>query len=105
MAKYGDGWMVNTLDLRLISEGVVRLKSAFAAHGRDPDSLKVHAEFDPIYKDGGAIDFDRMFDRAPAMIDAGITTLSITPGRYCKNIDEVEALFDRVVALKASLNG
>ena len=76
VADLCDGWETGPDDsksLDKLKEGVMIHRRAFAAAGRDPQSLIIKSHLFPKRTEQGAIDWNETFANVPAMLDAGVT--------------------------------
>jgi probable F420-dependent oxidoreductase len=104
IARVGDGWAVNPVNLGEFAERTAALKRITAAHGRDPESLEIEVQFAPIRKSDGSIDYAASAAAAQEWAKAGATTLSPLLIAFCNKDSEIDGLLDWVGELKAKLS-
>jgi probable F420-dependent oxidoreductase len=102
IAQVADGWAVNPADLGSFREHVVALRKAFAAQGRDPDTLEVHVGPGAVRGADGALDFAATKASALTWADAGATTLSFRAADFCRSAQDVDRFFDFLADVKKS---
>jgi alkanesulfonate monooxygenase SsuD/methylene tetrahydromethanopterin reductase-like flavin-dependent oxidoreductase (luciferase family) len=90
IARVGDGWAVNPVNLGEFAERAAALKRIVAAHGRDPEALEIEVQFAPIRNADGAIDYAACEQAAQAWAEAGATTLSPLLITFCKTAAEID---------------
>lgn len=76
LVAWGDGWIpiMDATDDDL-ARGVERLREAFAAAGREPDTLQVRGRLPVVRDDHRRIDIDATMEGVPAVLAAGATDL------------------------------
>jgi len=73
IVRFGSGWIPWGPDAADPAEGLIRVREALAAAGRDATSFQVTAQL-PIHKDAsGRLDLPRSLEPVPALQAAGIT--------------------------------
>lgn len=99
LARVGDGWTVNPADLPDFPAALARLRAAFEAHGRDPDSLEVQVSLGMARTKSGELDLDRTAASVSRRFEEGATTVVLRPTAYLGSADGV----DEVIAWMAGL--
>lgn len=99
IAEFGDGWAPITSDPAEIAEGVAAIRAAFAAAGRDPDSLQVRAGV-PLKSSAGKPDWSATIAGLDAAREAGVTMLQVMPGQWCSDAGELPQFYERLASLK-----
>jgi len=100
IAELGDGWLSMEPDPDLLGKQVATLRTAIAAHGRDPGSVKIRARPGIIRDSGGKADLDATLAQIPAFVAAGAETLQFSPFAYCADPGDFERVIRRIVAAK-----
>ena len=100
MAQHGDGWIPINTRPDFIRAGVDKLKKAFEAAGRDPDSLRVRGQLTTVYKDGRG-DLEATLENLSASVDAGLNELEFFPASFIEGAEQLEPFLERLVALKS----
>jgi len=103
IARVGDGWAVNPVDLPTFAERVAALRRIVAAHGRDPEMLEIEVQFAPVRHANGAIDLEATSDSAAQWAAAGATTLTPLLISWCQAAGEVDGLLEWSLRLKERL--
>lgn len=103
IARVGDGWAVNPVDLPTFAERVAALRRIVAAHGRDPATLEIEAQFAPVRNSDGTIDYAATEASAKDWAAAGATTLSPLLISFCQSADEIDRFLDWALQLKQRL--
>ena len=73
IARFGSGWIPWGDDARNPAAGLVRVREALSAAGRDSAGFQVTASLPRVKTDAGAFDLERTMDGVPALVEAGIT--------------------------------
>jgi hypothetical protein len=55
------------------------MRQALSAAGRDPSELRISGMLHPVLDDKGSIDLDETVRRAPALVEAGVTDIVLSP--------------------------
>lgn len=97
IATLGDGWLPLGVAPDVVDATVGRLRSAFSAHGRDPDSLGVRVGL-PVVHDGDRVDFDSTVAPVADLETAGITTVSVALGRFLTDRADLQPFLRDLVA-------
>jgi probable F420-dependent oxidoreductase len=98
IVRLGDGWipiMGATLDD--IRAGVVTLRSALEAAGRDPGALQVRAPLIMARGDDGRIDLDATMASVPDLVAAGATEIQSNLRQAPAGYDDAPAAFAQLV--------
>lgn len=96
IAELGNGWLPAGLSLGQFAAGMVTLRTACAARGRDPDSLRIRNIFIPARAASMKAAFDDIRAQALAWVDAGVTTIEVLPSMLCRGVDQFD-LFLRLL--------
>jgi probable F420-dependent oxidoreductase len=100
VAELADGWLPIYQDPEPIAQGVARIREAFAARGRDPESLEVRVVPKTIFGSDGRPNLEATLRTVPAFIRAGVTVVEMQPVIFCAGPDDLEKFFARVIAIK-----
>jgi probable F420-dependent oxidoreductase len=103
IARVGDGWAVNPVNLSEFAERATALKRIAAAHGRDPDALEIEIQFAPPRKADGSIDYAASITAAKDWKKAGATTISPLLISFCREAGEIDGFLRWVGELTAAL--
>lgn len=103
IAKVGDGWAVNPVEVDVFAERLAALRQAFAKQGRDPKAIEVDVQLVAVNDAKGAVDWPATRESAKRWSNAGTTMLTPVAVQFCRTPDDVERLIDWLVALKAEL--
>lgn len=103
IARVGDGWAVNPVDLPTFAERTAALRRIVAAHGRDPDQLEIEVQFAPVRHADGSIDLDATDASARAWAEAGATTLTPLLIAWRQSAEGFDSLVDWAIGLKRRL--
>lgn len=99
IVEMGAGWMPVGADLAALRDGVAKLRSAFAAAGRDPASLGVRANVAPALDANGRPDLERtLAENAPAVREAGATVLAFPIAAWARRPEDLPPLLARLRA-------
>lgn len=101
IAELCDGWIPMERDLGELRQGVDRLKAAFEAHGRDPDSLDVRATYEIVRGADGKPDIAATLARTRDYAAAGVTMLRLEPRVLCRRLEDVQPLLERALEAAA----
>lgn len=96
IAEFGDGWLPMEQDPQKLVEPIDAIRRAYEKRGRDPSSLEVRASFKLVAGSDGT-DWEATFAQLPAMKAAGVTTIRIPVGLYCRGPRDYERLLERVL--------
>jgi probable F420-dependent oxidoreductase len=102
VAELCDGWETGPDDsksLDRLQEGVRLHRQAFAAVGRDPNSLIVKSHLFPQRNALGDIDWTKTFSTVPAMLEAGVTEFACAMPIGMKSpvpMEEIAAFMERL---------
>ena len=100
IAELGDGWLAMEPDAELLAQQVATLRTAIAAHGRDPMSVKIRAR-PPIIRDSeGKADLDATLALVPLFAKAGAVSLQFSPFAYCSEPDDFEGVVKKIASVK-----
>jgi probable F420-dependent oxidoreductase len=103
IARVGDGWAVNPVDLPTFAERVSALRRIVARHGRDPAALEIEVQFAPVRNAGGGIDLEATEESAKAWAAAGATTLTPLLIAWRRSADGIDSLLDWAIGLRDRL--
>jgi probable F420-dependent oxidoreductase len=98
IVRLGDGWipiMGATLDD--IRAGVVTLRAALEAAGRDPGALQVRAPVIMARGDDGKVDLDATMASVPGLVAAGATEIQANVRQAPAGYDDAPAAFTQLV--------
>lgn len=107
LTHLGDGWipiMTETLDG--MTEGIARLKQAWAEAGRDPDALRVRGTLEPVKGTDGRPDLKRTLQQAQDLGVRGATEVQLQMLAFVRKpeqtADFLSALGETWAAVKAA---
>lgn len=101
-AAWADGWLPLGLSLDQVRDGIVRLRAAVAAAGRDASRLHVPVMVDLPPSQGGRVDPRATLEAVRAVADAGGTSawFVVSPGTGCSSMAEIVAYVEALGALR-----
>jgi alkanesulfonate monooxygenase SsuD/methylene tetrahydromethanopterin reductase-like flavin-dependent oxidoreductase (luciferase family) len=73
IARYGSGWIPWGPDARDPAKGLVQVREALTAAGRDSAGFQVPGTLPTVKNADRSIDLDRTMEGVPALVEAGIT--------------------------------
>jgi probable F420-dependent oxidoreductase len=100
IAEYGDGWIPMVQDPEEIHAGVLALRAAFRARGRDATELRVRVVPRLKFRADGTADLDAALAQVPRLAAAGATMVELHPYLYCRGPEEFDRFCTRLLALK-----
>lgn len=100
IAALGDGWIPMEQRPEQLAEHIGKLRAAFAARGRDPQSLAVRVVPRPVFRADGSADLEATLAQVPALEAAGATMVELFPALYCRGLEDLAAFCRRLAALK-----
>ena len=77
LARYGSGWIPWGDDAADVTAGIARMRQAVAAQGRDPSGLGVVGALRSVRHEDRSLDLDRTMAAVPALLEAGVTDVSL----------------------------
>lgn len=90
MAELGAGWLpIYTTTPDELRDGIDRLRAAYRAAGRDPESLELRETLRPVIDEQGRLDGPATRAAAEVLAERGITTASVGLGR---NLDDARGV-------------
>jgi alkanesulfonate monooxygenase SsuD/methylene tetrahydromethanopterin reductase-like flavin-dependent oxidoreductase (luciferase family) len=90
ITEFGDGWLPLAIPLDAVTATVGQLREAFAAAGRDPETLGVRQGLAVQTAADGTVDLDATLAPVDDLAARGITTVSVALGRFLRHRDDVE---------------
>jgi probable F420-dependent oxidoreductase len=107
IAELGEGWMASPIEDDPVKFGacVRSLRDAFAARGRDPAGLKAQAKPRVVKKPDGRPDIDATLAQFAAFAAAGATSLYMAVHYLCPDVEDYEAVLDRLIAARDAVGG
>jgi probable F420-dependent oxidoreductase len=104
LLAWGNGWIPIPITgasltdtVRVIADGLSRLRPAWEGAGRDPASLDVRAALPLVPFDGQRRDLGRCLEAVPDLLGAGATDVSVPIHAFCRDIDGADAFFEEAV--------
>jgi alkanesulfonate monooxygenase SsuD/methylene tetrahydromethanopterin reductase-like flavin-dependent oxidoreductase (luciferase family) len=86
LVEYGAGWIpIMGESIDGIAAGVVRIREAFTAAGRDPSELKVQAPVRMVMDDDRRPDLDASIASVPDLVAAGATDVIVTLKAFARD--------------------
>ena len=98
IAELGDGWLPLGISLDETAAGVERIRAAFAARGRDPESLGVRIGVAVKADDDGRVDLDGTLAPVADLAALGATSVSVALGRFLETRADIEPFLREVGA-------
>ena len=77
LARYGSGWIPWGDDAADVTAGIARMRQAVADLGRDPAGIGVVGALRSVRHDDRSVDLDRTMAAVPALLEAGVTDVSL----------------------------
>ncbi|HEY3696186.1 TIGR03619 family F420-dependent LLM class oxidoreductase [Phenylobacterium sp.] len=102
IARLGVGYCPAYKPAAELAADVQAARTAYAAAGRDPGSLKVTAELplNPPRDAGGAVSWDALFEEAARIAEADVDVLITHVVPQCRTPAEIEDFLPRLLALR-----
>jgi len=72
LAKFGVGWIPWGDDAKDIEGGIVRMRAAMTARGRDPEEIGIVGSL-PVFLDGADLDIKKTMASVPKQLESGVT--------------------------------
>lgn len=91
IAEFGIGWVPLFLPEDALAAGIVLIRDALAARGRDPAELQVRHQLFPQFDAAGRLDLDAMCEPLERLRAMGVTMLNLGLGWCVREPDQVEA--------------
>jgi probable F420-dependent oxidoreductase len=98
IAELGSGWMPMDSRPEVLREGVAKLHEALRAAGRSFEGFGVRAHLPVVRRADRSLDLDATLAGAPALLEAGATSLSLALAQIARERNEIPALFERIGA-------
>lgn len=102
IAELGAGWVPISTSADYVRDGVARIRDAFAAAGRDPQTLQVRAHAPMFFDDSGLGDLERSIAEVPALVEAGATVVEFEHHPYIRAPEQLPAFYARLAELRAT---
>ncbi|MFI1460739.1 TIGR03619 family F420-dependent LLM class oxidoreductase [Nocardia carnea] len=99
IARVADGWSVNPTDLPGFTGSVALLRDRFAAHGRDPGTLRIQVSLTPVRRSDGSVDLGATARAAQQYRRNGATAVVFRPTAFGREADRLPELLDWMVGL------
>jgi probable F420-dependent oxidoreductase len=103
IAEYADGWLPLRETAEEVRSGVLTLRDAFRAAGRDPLELQVRAVPQFEFRADGLADLEWTLAQIPPLLRAGATGVELYACMFCRSPREFETFCERLVAFKSEL--
>jgi probable F420-dependent oxidoreductase len=100
IAELADGWHPLEQDPGELEKQIEKLRRAFIARGRDPESVKVKVLLQPFYQKNGEANLEVNLKKVPALKQAGVTCISFAAKSYCRNRDDFGSFLDSIMSVK-----
>lgn len=94
IARVADGWTVNPADLLLFADSVALLRETFAAHSRDPHSVRIQVSVSPEMGADGSVDLDATARSAQQWYRQGATVVVFRPAAFGVDATQLPGLLD-----------
>ena len=98
IAELGDGWIPMEQRPELLAGHIDKLRMAFAARGRDPQSLAVRVVLRPVFRDDGTPDLEATLAAIPALARVGVTMVEVLPLLFCRGPQDLDTFCKQLVA-------
>ena len=96
LVEYGVGWMPLESNPDVLGKGIEQLREAFAAAGRDPETLQVRASAPLVRNGAGHVDLDATLEALPAFREVGVTLASFALARFARRPDQIRPFLERL---------
>ncbi len=100
IAELCEGWLPMEQDPAKLVEPIAKIKAAFKARGRDPESLEVRASVRAVFNGGKRGDWDMTLAQWPEYKKAGVTIARFPVTLFCRTPDDYEKFLDRLIEFK-----
>lgn len=97
IAELCDGWTPMERDPEVLRPQIDKLKHAFEARGRDPQSLEVRTTYEVCKDAGGKPNLAATLAQTRAYADAGVTMVRLEPRIFCRGPEDFEAFLDQAI--------
>ncbi len=103
LARFGDGWIPWGPIAGDPTTGIVRVREALEAAGRDATGFQVQGRLPVVKGPDGSMDLDRTMEGVPALAEAGITdfrapvSITLEPGATADALAEMVSVFRQAV--------
>jgi probable F420-dependent oxidoreductase len=87
IAELGDAWLPMEVDPVKLAEPIRKIKAAFTARGRDPNTLEVRTTMRPVMT-GNGVDLDATLATVPAYAEVGVTCLNFHPTLFATDLKD-----------------
>ena len=101
IAEVGDGWLPMERDPAKLREPIAKLRAAFQARGRDPQTLTVRTGLRPVFRADRSADLDATLAQIPAVLEVGVNVIDFGLTVFCKEAKDVQPFLERIAAIKA----
>jgi probable F420-dependent oxidoreductase len=99
IAALGDGWLpVGVMPFDELTAGIEMIRGAYREAGRDAAALGVRAGIAVTTRDDGRLDLPRTLEDVPRLVEAGVTLISLSLGRFLRDRDDVAPFLSEVAA-------
>ena len=98
IAELGSGWMPMDSRPEALRDGVAKLREALRSAGRGFEGFGVRAHLPAVRRADRSLDLDATLAGAPALLEAGATSLSLALAQIARERREIPALFERIGA-------
>jgi alkanesulfonate monooxygenase SsuD/methylene tetrahydromethanopterin reductase-like flavin-dependent oxidoreductase (luciferase family) len=99
IAELAVGWMpILTSSSPELAAGIERLRAAFGAVGRDPETLQVRAGLDRVRDAAGNLDLDATLAGLEKLGERGVTQTGVGLEGFVRSADEVRPFLEQVGA-------
>lgn len=100
IARVADGWTVNPADLPRFADSVALLRKTFAAHGRDPDTVRIQVSVAPVMDADGNVDLDATGRSARRLFQDGATVVVFRLAAFGLDANQLPGLLDWMTGLR-----
>lgn len=101
IAALGHGWQPMEKDPLKLKIAINTIRAAFEKHDRDPDCLQVRVSLPTQLNKDRTPDIEATLAQIPALVEAGVTTITILPAYLCSRPEAYEHLIDRFLQAKS----
>lgn len=103
IAELCNGWTPMERDPAVLRTEIDKLKRAFEARGRDPETLEVRTTYEVIKGADGKPDLAATLAQTADYAAAGVTMVRLEPRVFCRGPEDYETFLDRAIEARDSV--